>query len=335
MTELPSSMRAMTFASPGGPEVLQPAQLPLPQAGPGEVLIRVQAAGVNRPDVLQRMGRYPIKAQGSPVLGLEVAGEVVALGEGVSSPALGERVCALITSGGYADYVVAPAPQLLRWPRGYDAESAACLPETFFTVWANLFQMGRLRDGERVLIHGGAGGIGSTAIPLARAFGAEVYTTAGSPEACQACIELGAQHAINYRSEDFAEVIREQTGGAGVDVILDTVGARYFQANLRSLAMDGRLVLVGFLGGEVVEQVNLVDIMARRAVITGSAMRPRSIAEKGVIAAELAREVWPLLDQGLCRPLMHRSLDLMQAAEAHRLMEAGGYAGRIVLKVAD
>ncbi len=333
MNPLPSTMQAITFAAPGAPEVLQLSTLPLPVAGPGEVLIRVQAAGVNRPDILQRMGRYPIAAQGSAVLGLEVAGEIAALGDGVKGLALGDRVCSLITSGGYAQYAVAPAEQLLRWPQSYDAASAACLPETFFTVWANLFQMGRLEAGETVLIHGGAGGIGSTAIALARAFQAEVMVTAGSAEACLACERLGARRAINYREEDFAQVIAEETQGRGVNVILDTVGAQYFHRNLQSLAMDGRLVLVGFLGGERVDQVNLVDIMARRAVITGSAMRPRSVAEKGRIAQELLERVWPLLDQGQCRPLLSQFLKLEQAAQAHHLMETGGYAGRIVLQV--
>ncbi|HSW13234.1 MAG TPA: NAD(P)H-quinone oxidoreductase [Solimonas sp.] len=334
MSALPASMRAVSFAAPGGPEVLVPDTVPLPVPGPDEVLIRVQAAGVNRPDVLQRKGRYPIQAKSSQILGLEVAGEIAALGDGVHGWSVDDRVCALITSGGYAEYAVAPTPQLLRWPEGYSAELAACLPETYFTVWANLFQMGRLREGETVLIHGGAGGIGTTAIQLARAFAAEVLVTAGNAAACRACEALGAKRAIEYSSEDFVRAVAEATGGRGVDVILDTVGAKYFQRNLDCLAMDGRLLLLGFLGGDVAERVNLVPIMARRIVITGSAMRPRSVAEKGQIARALEAQVWPLLDQGLCRPLIARSFPLAQAAAAHRMMEAGGYTGRLVLQVA-
>ncbi len=332
--DVPESMQAVVFDAPGGPEVLHPATLPVPRPGAGEVLLRVRAAGVNRPEVLQRQGRYPIAAQGSRVLGLEAAGEIVALGEGVAGWRIGQSVCALLPGGGYAQYAVAPAPQLLPVPGGFDMRTAACVPETFMTVWANLFQMGRLREGETVLVHGGAGGIGTTALQLARAFGARVLATASGDAACRECEALGAAHAIDYRHRDFAAEVLRLTGGRGVDVILDIVGGAYFHRNIASLAMDGRLILLGFLGGERVDDVNLVDIMAKRAVISGSAMRPRSIPEKGAIARDLVAKAWPLLDRGLARPKIAAAFPLVRAADAHRTMEAGGYTGKIVLEVA-
>ncbi|AIF48133.1 NAD(P)H-quinone oxidoreductase [Dyella japonica] len=328
-------MHAVTFQEPGVPEVLKLSVEPVPIPGKGEALIRVQAAGVNRPDVLQRQGRYPIQAHATPVLGLEVAGEIVAMGSASEEFEVGDRVCALIPAGGYAEYAVAPIPQMLRWPEGYGAELAACLPETLFTVYANLFQMGRLKSGETVLIHGGSGGIGTTAIQLAKAFGARVIATARGADACRACVELGADRAIDYSIEDFVAAVKEETHGHGVNVILDVVGADYFQRNLDCLATDGRLILLGFLGGEIVTYFNLVEVLARRLVITGSAMRPRTIAEKGEIARQLRAKVWPVLDRGLCRPVIAKTFPLAEAASAHRMMESGGYTGRIVLVVKD
>ena len=330
---LPESMRLVDMREPGGPDVLHLASAPVPAPAPGEILVRVHAAGVNRPDVLQRMGKYPAASLPSPILGLEVAGDVAALGAGVASFAIGESVCALTNGGGYAEYVCVPAGQALRWPKGYGALLAACLPETFFTVWANLFQSGRLVAGESVLLHGGSGGIGTTAIQLARHFGARVLVTAGSTENCKACMELGASVAINYHEQDFAEVVARETDGQGVDVILDIIGAKYFARNLHSLGMDGRLILLGFLGGDVAERVELARIMMRRLVITGSAMRPRSSAEKAAIASDLHARVWPLLDAGRCRPVIADVFPLEQAADAHRRMEAGGHTGKIVLQV--
>lgn len=328
-----NDMQAITFDAPGGPDVLRLAKLPTPTPGPGEVLLRVDAAGVNRPEVLLRQGRYPFAAKGSPVLGLEAAGTIAALGPGVSDWNVGDSVCALLPGGGYAQYAIAPVPQLLPIPQGYDPLAAACLPETFMTVWANLFQMGNLRTGQTVLVHGGAGGIGTTAIQLAAARGASVLATARGAAACHACKALGASHAINTETEAFEADVMHLTEGRGVDVILDIFGAAYFHRNLASLAMDGRLLLLGFLGGERVGEVDLAKIMARRAVITGSAMRPRSVEEKGAIARDLVEQVWPLLSRGVARPPIARVFELGEAAEAHRMMEAGGYVGKIVLRV--
>jgi putative PIG3 family NAD(P)H quinone oxidoreductase len=327
-------MNLIECAGAGGPEVMQWAQGPVPQPQAREVLIRVEAAGVNRPDVLQRLGRYPIPADASPILGLEVAGEVVALGAEVHGVALGDRVCGLTNGGGYAQYCRVPAGQVLPWPRGFDAVRAAALPETYFTVWANLFQMGALRQGETLLIHGGASGIGTTALQLAREFGARVMVTVGSEAKVKACIGLGAELAINYHEQQFETVVAERTEGRGADVIVDIIGAKYFERNLASLAKDGRLVIVGTLGGNVVEQFNLGRMMAKRAAIMGSTMRPRSGAEKAQIARELRSRVWPVLDAGRCLPVIHDVLPLQEVAQAHRLMEAGAYVGKIVLRVA-
>jgi NADPH2:quinone reductase len=327
-------MTYITTHGAGGPEVLVADQAPVPRPGPGEVLIRVQAAGVNRPDVMQRQGHYPPPPGASPVIGLEVAGEVAALGPEVAEPSLGARVCALVNGGGYAEYAVAPAVQCLPWPRGYDAVRAAALPETCFTVWANLFMAGRLRAGERVLIHGGTSGIGVTAIKLARLFGAVPYATAGSPEKVAACLRFGAEAAIDYRTEDFLAAIRELTGGHLVDVVLDMVGAPYTARNLACLAMDGRLVQIAFLQGSVVEKLDLMPILRRRLVVTGSTMRPRSTAEKGAIAAELREKLWPRLDEGQAGPEIHAVFPLAEAARAHALMESGAHIGKVVLQVA-
>lgn len=328
---IPESMRYVAAAAAGGPEVLQLDRTTVPRPAPDEVLIRVRAAGVNRPDVAQRKGLYPPPPGASPILGLEVAGEVVAVGAASSGFVPGDRVCALANGGGYAEYCAAPATQCLRWPRGYDAVRAAALPETYFTVWANLFQHGRLVAGESVLVHGGTSGIGVTAIQLAREFGARAYATAGSDDKCAACVRLGAEAAINYRTEDFAARIAELTAGRGVDVVIDIVGAPYFAGNLRCLAMDGRLVEVSTQGGARVDGFDLFDLMRRRLTVTGSTMRPRTTAQKAAIARELLERVWPVLDSGRAGPVIHAVFPLDQAAEAHRVMESSAHVGKLVL----
>ncbi len=330
---LPAQMRFVDLKSFGTPEVMSIATGPLPVPGAGEILIRVEAAGVNRPDVAQRQGTYPPPKDASPVLGLEIAGEVAALGSGVSDHAVGDKVCALANGGGYAEYCVVPASQALPFPKGYDAVRAAALPETFFTVWANLFQMAGLTEGERVLIHGGTSGIGTTAIQLAKAFGAEVYATAGSKEKCEACVKLGAKRAINYREEDFAEVIKAETGRRGVDTVLDMIGAAYLEKNLSVLAKDGCLSIIAFLGGAVAEKVNLAPIMVKRLTVTGSTMRPRTAEEKRAIRDELLAEVWPLLDSGKIAPVIHSVFAFDDVVEAHRLMETSNHIGKIILKI--
>jgi NADPH2:quinone reductase len=316
----------------GGPEVLRPADGKVPVPRDGEVLIRVMAAGVNRPDIAQRQGSYPPPPGASPILGLEMAGEVVVA---AGRWAVGDRVCALTNGGGYAEYCTVPATQCLKWPTGYDAIRAAAVPETAFTVWANVFQLGRLAKGERLLVHGGSGGIGVTAIQMAAEFGATVYTTAGSDEKCAACMKLGAAEAINYRTADFQAEIKRLTDGHGVDLILDMVGAAYLAKNLRCLAMDGRLVFIAFLGGSKAENVDLTTIMTRRLTLTGSTMRPRTAAQKGAIAAELEAKLWPVLDAGRCAPVIEKVFPLAEAAAAHRLMESSAHIGKIMLRVAD
>jgi NADPH:quinone reductase len=331
---LPATMHYMTMTGPGGPEVLVPGTTELPRPTADEVLIRVRAAGVNRPDVLQRKGLYPPPPGASPIIGLEVAGEVVSLGTAVQGYSVGDRVCALANGGGYAEYCVVPATQCLPWPRDYDAVRAAALPETFFTVWANLFLHGRFTRGETVLVHGGSSGIGVTAIQLAREFGAAaVYTSAGSDDKCAACVALGATAAINYRNEDFAQRIAAITDGRGVDVIIDIVGAPYFQRNMDSLAFDGRLVEVATQFGYSVEKFDLLQVMRKRLTVTGSTMRPRTTAQKAAIATELQRQVWPALDAGRVAPVIHAVYPLEQAAEAHRVMESSTHIGKLVLTV--
>ncbi len=329
----PQTMRLVQASGPGAPEVLSLGTGPVPDPKPDEVLIRVHAAGVNRPDVLQRQGSYPPPPGASPLLGLEVAGEVVAAGPDAAPWAIGERVCALTNGGGYAEYCVAAAAQCLPWPKGYDALRAAALPETFFTVWANLFRSGRLTQGETALIHGGTSGIGVTAIQLAHEFGARVFTTAGSETKCDACLRLGATAAINYRTQDFAAEVKALTGGKGVDVILDMVGAPYATRNIRSLGMDGRLVIIAFLEGSKAAEFDFLPIMLRRLTVTGSTMRPRTTAQKGVIARDLHEKVWPVLDAGRCTPVIHATFPLAQAAEAHGLMETSTHIGKIMLTV--
>jgi len=328
-------MRVIEAAQPGGPEVLRPGTAAVPTPKPDEVLIRVLAAGVNRPDVAQRSGNYPPPPGASPLIGLEVAGEVVAAGAEVRGYRRGDRVCALTNGGGYAEYCVAPEAQTLPWPKGYDALRAAAVPETYFTVWANLFMAGRLAKGETVLIHGGTSGIGVTAIQLAAAFGATAYATAGSDDKVAACVKLGAAAGINYRTQDFGAEIKALTGGRGVDVILDMVGASYFPRNVRALAMDGRLVIIAFLGGAKLDGVDLTPIMTRRLTVTGSTMRPRTTAQKGEIAAQLRAKVLPLLDAGQCGPVIHATFPLEQAAQAHALMESSAHIGKIMLTVAN
>jgi putative PIG3 family NAD(P)H quinone oxidoreductase len=323
-------MLAIEISQPGGPEVLRPAARPTPVPGPGHVLIRVHAAGVNRPDILQRKGGYPPPPGASDIPGLEVAGVIAAVAEPAERWRVGDAVCALVTGGGYAEYCAAPAPQCLPVPSNLAFASAAALPETFFTVWTNLFQRARLAAGQTVLIHGGSSGIGTTAIQLARAAGATVYATAGVREKCDACERLGAAQAINYRTMDFVQAISELTGGRGVDVILDIVGGDYLKRNLDCLAVDGRLIQIGLLGGAT-SDLNLSVLMQKRLTLTGSTLRIRSIAEKGTIARELEQHVWPLIAAGHVAPVVHGTLPLVQAAEAHRLLEAGAVIGKLVL----
>jgi len=329
---LPQTMTQIEIDEPGGPEVLQPHQVPVPKAGAGEVLIRVHAAGVNRPDVLQRAGQYPMKPGMNPIPGLEVAGEVVGVGAGVSDFVIGDKVCALTNGGGYAQYCVVPASQALPIPDGLDWVQAAAIPETFFTVWANLFEMGGARKGQRVLIHGGTSGIGTTALMLCREFGIEAFATAGSEEKCAVIRELGAT-AINYREQDFAQAILEQTAGQGVNVVLDIMGGSYLNNNVKALTLEGRLVMLGFLGGAVAKDIDLLAIMAKRASVTGSLLRSRTREEKAEIAQQLREHVWPVLAAGRCLPMIDEVYPLTEAARAHARMEGGDHIGKIVLRV--
>jgi NADPH:quinone reductase len=323
-------MIAIEIREPGGPEVLVPVERPTPSATAGDVLIKVAAAGVNRPDVLQRRGRYPPPPGASDIPGLEVAGTIAACGDGVTGWQIGDQVCALVAGGGYAEYCVAPAPQCLPVPRGLDLTTAAAIPETVFTVWTNVFDRGRLKSGESILIHGGSSGIGTTAIQLARACGARVYATAGSVEKCAACERLGAERCINYRAADFVAAIKELTGGRGVDVVLDIIGGDYVARNLDVLAVDGRLIQIGVLGGAKAE-INVAQIMQRRLVVTGSTLRARPVADKGIIAAAVRDRVWPLIESGEVKPILHATFPLREAAAAHRLMESSTHIGKIVL----
>jgi len=333
MTSLPATMTAIEISEPGGPEVLKPVTRPMPLPGMGEVLIEVKAAGVNRPDIQQRMGHYDPPPGASDIPGLEVAGRIVALGLGVPHLRIGDEVCALVAGGGYATHCVAPAPQMLPIPKGLTMVEAAAIPETFFTVWANVFDRARFQPGENFLVHGGSSGIGTTAIQLTRALGGhQIFATAGTIEKCRACEALGATRGIDYKIMDFLKVIREMTGGRGVDVILDMVGGDYFQKNLSALAMEGRLVHVAFLKGAKIE-VNLAPIMMKRLTVTGSTLRPRTVEQKGAIAAQLHRTVWPLLEKKTVRPVIYRTFPLTQAAEAHRLMESSEHIGKIVQEV--
>lgn len=329
---LPERMTEIEITVPGGPDVLQPRTVPTPPPGQGELLVRVEAAGVNRPDVIQRLGNYPMPPGAHPTPGLEIAGEVVAIGDGVTGFALGDMVCGLTNGGGYAEYCALPAGQTLPRPRGLTSVQAAAIPETFFTVWANLFRIGQAARGQHALIHGGTSGIGTTALMLCREFGIHAFATAGNERKCAAIRELGAE-AINYREEHFALAVLNKTDGHGVDVILDIMGGAYFERNLAALARDGKLVVIGFLGGTVAEQVDLQMLALKRATVTGSTMRARTPAEKAEIASDLYRHVWPVLEAGRCLPMIYRVFPLAQAAEAHRLMETGEHVGKIVLEI--
>lgn len=332
MTALPATMTAIRFDAPGGPEVLTARTRPVPQPGPGEVLVKVAAAGVNRPDVLQRMGGYAPPPGASDIPGLEIAGTVAALGGGANRFRLGDPLCGLVAGGGYAQYATVHESNALPLPGGLTLTEAGAIPETYFTVWTNVFQRGRLRPGESLMIHGGTSGIGTTAIQLAKAFGATVIATAGSAEKCQACLDLGADHAINYREQDFVAASREATGGRGVDLILDMVGGDYINRNYEAAANSGRIVQIAFLNGPKAE-VDFRRLMMKRLTHTGSTLRPRTIVEKAAIATELHEKVWPLIGAGACRPVIFKTFPLAEAAAAHALMESNAHIGKIVLVV--
>jgi NADPH:quinone reductase len=329
---LPSEMKFIDMTGPGGPEVLVLAVGKLPEPGPGEVLVRVRAAGINRPDVIQRLGKYPAPRGASPILGLEIAGTVVGQGEGVTEPEIGAEICALVSGGGYAEYCTAPAANCLPVPKALSPVEAAALPETFFTVWTNVFERGRLKPGESFLVHGGTSGIGTTAIQLAHAFGARVFATAGSDEKCAVCEKLGAEKAINYRSQDFVEEVKALTQKKGVDLILDMVGGSYLERDVQALAVEGRLVQIAFLAESKVT-FDFMPMMLKRLTLTGSTLRIRSIAEKAGIARSLREKVWPLLESGQVKPVVHEVFPLAEAAAAHRLMESSQHIGKIVLSV--
>jgi len=329
---LPPKMRAVEISAPGGPEVLRPVERPLPAPKAHEILIKVAAAGVNRPDVLQRTGHYPVPPDASDLPGLEVAGEVAAAGSSASSFSVGDKVCALVHGGGYAEYCVAPEVQALPVPKGLSLVEAASLPETFFTVWSNVYDRGRLAPGETLLVQGGTSGIGVTAIQMAAAMGNSVFATAGSDEKCAACVRLGAERAFNYRTQDFQKEIMSATAGKGVNVILDMVGGDYVPKELRCLAEEGRLVFIAFLRGHKAE-LDINEVMRKRLVVTGSTLRPRPAEFKGRIAASLRGKVWPLIEAGRIRPQVYRTFPLEQAAEAHKLMESSQHIGKIVLSV--
>jgi putative PIG3 family NAD(P)H quinone oxidoreductase len=332
MAAIPETMMAIEISEPGGPEVLKPKLLPSPKPGRGQMLVKVAAAGVNRPDVAQRSGSYPPPPGASPLPGLEVAGEVVLLGADVARWQTGDRVCALVNGGGYAEYALVEDVQALPIPNGLELVKAAAIPETFFTVWGNVFERGRLAAGEWILVHGGTSGIGTTTIQLAKAFGAKVIATAGSAEKCQACLELGADRAINYRSEDFVKLCQEATAGRGVDVILDMVAGPYTERNIIAAATDGRIVQIAVLGGANAT-INISRLMSKRLTLTGSTLRPRSREFKGSLAAALEAKVWPLLAAGKVRVVLDSTFPLAQAAEAHRRLEAGQHIGKLVLTV--
>jgi NADPH2:quinone reductase len=330
MADLPSTMTAIEINPFGPPEGLKPHSMDVPTPGEGEVLVKVAYAGVNRPDVLQRMGGYPPPPGAPATPGLEISGEIVAIGAGVDGWSVGDKCCALVSGGGYAEYCLAPAPQCLKIPGDFSMEEAGAVPETFYTVWTNVFDRGRLQAGETILIHGGSSGIGTTAIQLAREFGARVIATAGSADKCKACEDLGAERCINYRDEDFVEVMKE-LGGA--DVILDMVGGPYIQRNLDCLKVEGRLVQIAFLQPSVVENFNFLKMMLNRLTITGSTLRPRTVAQKAEIAASLNEKVMPLLVSRKVKPVLFKTFALEQASEAHALMESSTHIGKIMLKV--
>lgn len=332
MHSVPASMTAIAIREPGGPEMLVPETIPVPVPGRGEILVRVRTAGINRPDVIQRLGFYapPPGAPSTP--GLEIAGEVVATGPGVTRWSLGDRVCALVGGGGYAQYCLAHETHALPVPKGISDIEAGGIPETFFTVWTNVFERGRLQAGESLLIHGGSSGIGTTAIQLARAWGARVFATAGNSEKCAACEQLGAEKAINYRDQDFVKEVKALTGGRGVDVILDMVGGDYMARNITAAAQDGRIVSIAFLNGSKAE-VDFMPMMLKRLTLTGSTLRARSIEEKARLADALRQQVWPLIEAGKVKPLIEKTFPLAEASKAHALMEASSHIGKIILTV--
>jgi len=330
MADLPPTMLAIEITEPGGPEVLKPGSRPVPEPGAGEVLVKVAFAGVNRPDVIQRSGGYPPPPGASDIPGLEIAGTVASVGAGVARWSVGDQVCALVAGGGYAEYCTAPADTCSPIPAGYSLAEAAALPENYYTVWTNVFERGRLQPGETFLVHGGSSGIGTTAIQLARSFGARVFATAGSPDKARVCEELGAERGIDYRQEDFVEVLK--TAG-GADVILDMVGGPYIQRNLDCLKLEGRLVQIAFLQPPVVDKFNFLKVMTQRLTITGSTLRPRTVAQKAAIARQLEDKVWPLLEARSVKPLIHSTFPLADAAGAHALMESSRHIGKILLEV--
>ncbi|HUN67736.1 MAG TPA: NAD(P)H-quinone oxidoreductase [Burkholderiales bacterium] len=325
-------MRCIEISKPGGPEVLVPAERPTPVPKANEILVKVAAAGVNRPDVLQRLGKYPVPPDASDLPGLEVAGEVASCGAGVTLWKPGDKVCALVHGGGYAEYCVTPEVQALPAPKGLSLLEAASLPETFFTVWSNVYDRGRLAPGETLLVQGGSSGIGVTAIQMAKAMGNRVFATAGSDEKCAACVKLGAEKAINYRTQDFGAELKAATGGKGVDVILDMVGGDYVPRELKCLADEGRLVFIASLGGSKAE-IDIFEVQRRRLFITGSTLRPRPVEFKGAVARSLRERIWPLIEAGRIKPVIYKTFPLAQASEAHRLMESSLHIGKIVLEV--
>lgn len=329
-SEIPREMNFVDLPEFGGPEVLVPARGPVPRPQAGEVLVKVHAAGVNRPDIMQRQGGYNPPPGASPVPGLEISGTIAEVAPGVAGWKVGDQVCALVSGGGYAEYCVAPAPQCLPVPKGLSLVEAAGLPETYYTVWTNVFQRGRLKAGETFLVHGGSSGIGTTAIQLAREFGARIFTTVGNAEKAIVCRDLGAESVINYRDEDFVEAVRELTDGKGVDLILDMVGGPYIERNIEALAVEGRLVQIAFQQPSKVE-IDFLPMMLKRLTITGSTLRPRTVEQKAEIAAELRAKVWPLIEAGKVRPLIYKTFPLAEAAAAHALMETSTHIGKILL----
>lgn len=332
MPDVPDQMTAIDMDEPGGPEVLQPVTRPVPEPGPGDVLVRVAAAGVNRPDIVQRRGFYPPPPGAPSIPGLEIAGEVVGLGEGVDEALMGQPVCALVAGGGYAEYCAAPVAQCLPVPDGLSLAEAAALPETLFTVWHNLFERAYAREGETVLVHGGTSGIGTMAIMLGRLFGLTVIVTCGSDEKCAAAGKVGAAHAINYKTQDFVEEVRRITDGAGVEIVIDMVAGDYVARNLQCLKEDGRHVTIAVQGG-LEATINMAQVMSRRLTLTGSTLRARSVEFKGLLADEIERNAWPFVERGKLRPVMDRNFPLAKAAAAHERMEAGDHIGKIVLEV--
>jgi putative PIG3 family NAD(P)H quinone oxidoreductase len=332
LMSVPAEMTVIEIAAPGGPEQLKPGRRPVPHPGDGEVLVRVAAAGVNRPDVMQRQGRYPPPPGASDIPGLEISGEIAALGPKVSGLSIGDKVTALLAGGGYAGYAIAAAPLCLPVPNGISMVEAAAIPETFFTVWTNLFDRGRCKAGDIVLIHGGTSGIGTTAIQLAVVWGARVFATAGSDDKARACERLGAIRGINYRTEDFVEVMRTETAGVGVDVTLDMVAGGYVARNLEIAALEGRIVTISLIGGSRAE-INMGTILTKRVTLTGSTLRSRTVAQKAEVADAVRKNIWPLLAAGRVRPTIHATFPLAQASEAHRLMETSNHIGKIVLTI--